>query len=72
MFLEKVSNFETVQNMLILMVGIVLCALISARRLRQSQELKSQDQRQKDLIPIGQRIANHKTKEEEAGHWPSA
>jgi K+-sensing histidine kinase KdpD len=68
MFLEKISNFETVQFILILMIGLVLCALIAARRSRQSEELKSQDQRQKDLIPISQRIAAHKEREAKAGH----
>lgn len=68
MFLEKISNFETVQFILIVVIGFVLCAAMAARRSRQSEELKSADQRQKDLIPISQRIAHHKEREKKAGH----
>ena len=56
MLLEKISNFETVQFVLIVVIGFVLCAALAARRSRQSQELKSQDQRQRDSIPIERRI----------------
>ena len=68
MFLEQVSSFETVQFISVLMVGLVICAAMGFRRARQSEELKSADQRQKDLIPISQRIAHHKEREKKAGH----
>lgn len=65
MFLEKISNFETVQFILIVVIGFVLCAAMAARRSRQSEELKSADQRQKDLLPLSQRITD---KSKKAGH----
>lgn len=68
MFLEKITAFETVQFVLIVAIAVVICVAMLVRRARQSEELKSADQRQKDLIPISQRIAIHKEKKRLAGH----
>lgn len=66
--LEKLSQYETVQFVFIVAIAVVIIFAMAARRWRQSEELQSADKRQKDLIPISQRIALHKQREKEAGH----
>ena len=68
MLLEQISTFMVVQFILIVCVTAIILAAMAARRSRQSEELKSADQRQKDLLPISQRIENHKLKSKKAGH----
>jgi K+-sensing histidine kinase KdpD len=68
MLLDKISSFMPVQLVTIVCVAAIIIVVIIARRSRQSEELKSADQRQKDLAPISQRIASHKQREKEAGH----
>lgn len=68
MLLEYVTAHSTVQVVFLIVMGGCFCFSLGLRRARQSEELKSADQRQKDLIPISQRIAHHKEREKKAGH----
>lgn len=68
MILEYMSAYSTVQVVFLVTFFGTLCFAMGLRRSRQSEELKSADQRQKDLIPIEQRLAWHKAREKKAGH----
>jgi hypothetical protein len=54
--LGYVTNFESVQVVFLLVVGLVIIFALAARRWRQSEELASEDARQKDLLPLQQQV----------------